>query len=146
MIYVMIPGKPVPQGRGRVITVAGHGAIADPAKSRSWKGVAQVHMQQQCPTPLEGPLEVQVLAKFPCPGSDYRKREKRPRRWHTKSTGDADNILKACLDAGNGVLWEDDRQVAKATVVKIIAAQEENSAVIIAVGHLGQYATEKLPF
>jgi Holliday junction resolvase RusA-like endonuclease len=123
MIHVLIPGQPVPQGRGRIITLAGHGAIKDPERSRSWKGYAQEHMMRECPKPLEGPLAVSVTAYFPCPTSDHRKRNPRPERWHTKANGDADNLGKAVLDAGNGILYEDDRQVSILVVKKLICAQ-----------------------
>jgi Holliday junction resolvase RusA-like endonuclease len=79
----------------------------------------------KCSKPLEGPLSVYVLAVFPCPKSDHKKRHIQPRKWHTKATGDLDNIAKAVLDAGNGVLWEDDRQIAALQLAKIVGAQHE---------------------
>jgi Holliday junction resolvase RusA-like endonuclease len=106
----------------------------DPTRSRSWKATAQAHALDAVqratgvtapPFPADAPLEVLVLALFPCPSGDHRKREPRPRRWHTKAQGDADNLAKAVLDAGNGVLWLDDRQVARLVVEKMIGAQGE---------------------
>ena len=32
--------------------------------------------------------------------------------------GDIDNLAKAVLDAGNGILWQDDRQIYKMTLQK----------------------------
>jgi Holliday junction resolvase RusA-like endonuclease len=93
-------------------------------------------MKQECPQPLEGALAVSILAVFFCPASDYRKRHPQPRRWHTKATGDTDNIAKAVLDAGNSTLWLDDRQVAVLHVAKMIAAQGEPPFVEIEVRQL----------
>ena len=36
----------------------------------------------------------------------------------TESKGDLDNLLKAVLDAGNGILWKDDRQIVEANAFK----------------------------
>lgn len=44
---------------------------------------------------------------------------------------DLDNVAKACLDALNGAVWHDDRQVQRLTVEKLLA---ETAAVTIAAG------------
>jgi len=125
-VAVVIPGPPCPQGRGRIIQIRGRGAIKDPERSKNWKGAAQWHMQKALKGGLlDGKLRVRISAVFPCPLSDHRKTKPSPLRWHTKASGDADNLAKACLDAGNGVLWHDDRQVCSLTVEKYIAAQGE---------------------
>jgi len=38
--------------------------------------------------------------------------------------GDVDNLLGTVLDAGNGIVWDDDRQVVVATVTKRRATQQ----------------------
>ena len=103
----------------------------DPAKSRSWKGMAQVHMREAlehagvtAPLFADGPLELHVLAVFTCPRSQWRKREPLQRR--PKATRpDGENIAKAVQDAGTGLLWLDDAQVARLVVEKVVGAQEE---------------------
>lgn len=143
-VRVTIPGPPCAQGRGRAVRAGGtgHVMIADPPKSKSWKGAAQVHMQAVVAAPLSGPLAVAILAVFPCPTSDYRKRDPRGRRWHTKANGDADNIAKACLDAGNGVLWLDDSCVSRLSVEKVVGAQGEVPRVEIVVRCLREHGGE----
>ena len=133
MISVTIPGPPRPQGRGRAVRVGAGVRVIDPAASRSWKGAAQWHMLQACRVAFEGPLVVSLLAVFPCPSSDQLKRGIRHRRWHTKANGDLDNLTKAVLDAGNGILWRDDRQVAVLHAAKIIGAQDEPPGVQVTV-------------
>jgi len=129
MIRIFIPGEPIAQGRGRAFGFKrGDGTIGarvfDPKKSRDFKATAHGHMQMaMAGRPLlEGPIVLEVIALFSCPKSDYRKREPRVERWHTKKP-DGDNVLKAVKDAAKGVLWLDDCQVCDARIVKRIAAQ-----------------------
>jgi len=47
------------------------------------------------------------------------------RVWVNKSTeGDVDSLLGTVMDAGNGILWIDDRQVVKATTEKHIREKD----------------------
>ena len=69
--------------------------------------------------PLEGPLQVLVIAYMPVATTWSRKKTAsalagviRPGR------PDADNLLKAVADALNGVVWRDDAQIAEATISK----------------------------
>ena len=138
MIQIIIPGEPVAQGRPRFARRGQFVSTYDPPKSRSWKGVAQVHMIEALakaeakPLAAGVPVELQVIAIFSCPKSQYRKNTPRERRHHTKRP-DADNILKAVKDAGTGILWHDDSQVMDARVIKIIGAQDEEPCVVIQV-------------
>lgn len=38
---------------------------------------------------------------------------------------DADNLVKCCLDALNGEIWEDDSQVCEVNATKLVAARGE---------------------
>lgn len=144
-LTVSIPGPPQAQQRVKATIRGAHAGVYEPGKSRSWKGSAKVVMQaavyrasgdEAAPPPWAPtvPLHVEVLAIFACPTTDYRTREPRPRRWCVKANADVDNLAKAVLDAGNGVLWHDDRQVAVLLAAKVIGAQGEAPAVQIKVG------------
>ncbi len=138
MLEIIIPGEPCAQGRPRFARRGKFVTTYDPAKSRNWKATAQQHMlaalARSAPDvipgnsyaigPAEGPLSVEIAATFTCPKSDHRKRDPVPRRWHAKRP-DAENVAKAVLDAGTGVLWLDDSQIAHLVVVKAIGAQGE---------------------
>lgn len=131
MSHFVIYGKPHPQARGRAVRRGKHAGIHPDPKSQDWKGMAQTILvntlkERGVGLPLfpDGPVKLTVLAVFPCPKGDHRKREKTPRRWHAKR-GDADNIAKSIKDAANGVLWTDDGQVAQLRVLKTIGAQDE---------------------
>lgn len=140
---VRIPGEPCGQGRPRAFkTPQGFIRTYDPKKSRNWKAAARDVMVQALAGgailhPV-GPLEVHLLAIFSCPPSQYRKRDPWPRRWHAKRP-DAENVCKAVLDAGTGVLWSDDAQIAQLFVTKAIGAQGESPYVEVRVGPLGSF-------
>ena len=133
-VYIEIPGEPVAQGRPRFSNHGKHPVAYDPKKSRDWKAYAATLMRQVKPEPFpaECPLQLTVSAYWACPKSEYRKREPRPLRWRTKRP-DADNVLKAVKDAGSGVLWVDDSQIAVAVVEKMTASQGEPARVNLAV-------------
>ena len=117
-LRLTIPGTPVAQGRGRIVKVGGFSRIADPKKSKSWKGYASLLMQDAATKagwdPSLTPLGVEVTAFWPMKGTP-RKRIPRPAM--LKATRpDGDNVLKAVQDAGDGVLWVDDGQIAVALI------------------------------
>lgn len=142
-IVAVIPGAPQAQQRMRATKRGDHAGVYEPEESRSWKGSAKVVMQAAVfratgderaapPWDVDIPLHVEIVAIFECPRSEYRKRDPRPRRWALNSK-DVDNIAKAVLDAGNGVLWLDDRQVSVLRVGKVIGSQGEAPAVMVRV-------------
>jgi Holliday junction resolvase RusA-like endonuclease len=103
-----------------------------PAVYKHWQAHAQVYILAakggglSTPWFLPGvPVLLQVIAVFPCPKGDYRKTRPVGRRKHVKKTADADNILKAVMDACTPLLWLDDAQVSTASCTKWIAAQGE---------------------
>lgn len=136
-LHIVLPGDPVPQGRGKVGRWASKDGrsgltVRDPAKSRNWKAYAVGLYREELArrglqAPLAGvavPVEVELAAYFTCPTSKHR-RVPVPQRPHVGPRGDVDNLLKAALDAGIGVLWLDDGQVYRARVQKLVAAQGE---------------------
>jgi len=66
---------------------------------------------------FEGPLELDVIFHMPIPKT---KANRRPYPWHD-SVPDLDNLEKLLQDAitASGVIWKDDRQVAKKNTQKI---------------------------
>ena len=116
---ITIPGEPCAQGRGRAVRMGNTVRVIDPAKSRSWKGVAAVFMQQGRNAagvfaPLDGPLDVTVVATW----LTLKSASKRNPPVFKTTRPDGDNVLKAVLDAGNGILWADDACCVRLTVEK----------------------------
>ena len=134
-LYVVIPGEPVAQGRPRAFRMGGAIRVVDPSKSRSWKGVAQVHALQALgggsrPHFAEGALRMAVDAYFT--RKHFPKRvgaERQPK----PSRPDCDNVGKACADALNGVAYADDAQVVELVIRKWYAAEGEGPRVEIVV-------------
>jgi len=142
-VFIDIPGEPVAQGRPRGFhnKVTGRTVFVDPSKSRSWKGAAQMHMRQQWGNRglLDGPVFVEVLAIFTCPVSQHRKTHPREVEWKP-GRPDAENVVKAVLDAATGIVWVDDSQVVRLTVTKIRGAQGEAPGVRMVVRSAGPIA------
>lgn len=74
--------------------------------------------------PLEEPVGIRIAAGYPIPASDSAKARMR------KESGaelpakkpDLDNVVKAVLDALNGLAWADDKQVVCLTAYKMYAS------------------------
>lgn len=104
---IVIPGDPIPQKRHRM----GRGRTYDP--SAPYKRKLAEHMI--CRARQEGwilkihPYVVEMV--FCCP---YPKNKPK----HLVPMGDLDNYSKAVLDAGNGILWPDDRYIVSLHITK----------------------------
>jgi Holliday junction resolvase RusA-like endonuclease len=97
MLNLTIPMAPFPQPRPRATK---NGAMYVPKEARERRMELQTHFLRLTvgQKPLEGPIALEI-GLFRAKKRDHRK------------DGDGDNYEKAILDAGNGVLWVDDRQV-----------------------------------
>lgn len=122
------------QGRPRATTIGGSVRLYDPKRSVDWKATASVIMHQaMAGRGLEEHnfCAVSIVAIWPCPKSEERKRSPTPRRWYNRKGGDADNVAKIVLDAGNGVLWRDDCCVVDLHVLTVLGAQGEDPGVSV---------------
>lgn len=133
-LRAVVLGQPVAQGRPRFM----QRRAVDPVKSREWKeraslefclAIQRARLRQPA---FEGPVELRIVAVFECPRSEHRKRTPVPRR-PRDTAPDADNVAKAVMDAGTGILWHDDGQVARLVVDKVVGAQDEEPAVHVTV-------------
>ncbi len=97
MLELVIPMAPVPQPRPRHTR---NGQTYVPKSAREARLELQAHMLRLTvgQKPLEGQIALE-MGLFRPSKRDHRK------------DGDIDNYQKAVLDAGNGVLWVDDRQI-----------------------------------
>lgn len=115
-----IPGLPVAQSRPRVRVRGGRPHAYEAKKAAAWKQAARVCLRAQAaeqsgPLARPGPLGVWLVAVWPLAtrnGPAALWRAKRP---------DLDNLVKIALDAANGLLWQDDAQVAMLVAYKIAA-------------------------
>ena len=75
--------------------------------------------------PFKGPLRVNMVFVF----EPVKAKQKEYPGFHIKKP-DGDNILKFFLDAGNGILWNDDKQIVSLSGVKIFG---ENAKTVITI-------------
>lgn len=95
------------------------GVVYDPDRSRLWKKAATKFLRDQMKAnqlaPMTGPLKLYYEAIFEPPKSyskDKREQALAGELLYTKPP-DLDNLLKIVLDAMNGIVFEDDKQVRK---------------------------------
>lgn len=130
----IVPGEPVAKGRARSTRSGRH---YTPARTVSFEGRVREAAQLARVKPIDGPVELTVIAVWAWPKSKHRKRS--PRRPEYLDTGpDADNVAKACADALNGVAFVDDRQVARLVVEKRRPEQGDPPAVHIEIRELAR--------
>jgi Holliday junction resolvase RusA-like endonuclease len=123
-IVIRLDGEP--QGKGRPRFVRATGRAFTPASTRSYEAKLAYQAQEiMAGRPLlSGPLRVLVVACFPIPKSFSKGKRLDALQGIVYPTvkPDVDNLLK-CLDALNGVVWEDDKLVVSAEVQKRYASQ-----------------------
>ena len=114
--FFPVPGTAVPWARA--------GAVGKrrftPAKQTNFMGVLQVHAREAMAgrAPIEGPVELQVMAAYAWPSSWSKKRRADPLEAWKVSRPDADNLSKLVADALNGLAFVDDAQVVSLHVWK----------------------------
>lgn len=121
-LEIVISGlKPRPKGRPRFVKakivngrfVKGHAYT--PSSTREYEKQLEWHFRTSCKEPWKGLIDLGI-------------------QFHTTSRGDADNLAKAVLDAGNNILFLDDSQVVRLTTEKIKSSDEEIHIVMRKVG------------
>ena len=139
-----VPGKPIGKGRPRFVRATGRAYT--PAKTANYETLVKLAAMDAANKadmrPIEGAVRLTVEAKFERPASHYgtgRNAATLKATAPARPTGkpDADNILKAIGDAGNGVLWRDDSQIVSVRVHKWYCFPNEAEGVLIDVAGIG---------
>lgn len=115
-IEFTIPGDAVPWARA-----GAHGKVRfTPAKQRSYMAVLKDFgaRAMQGTSPIEGPIELSVMAVYAWPKSMSSKKRALPGAEWKSSRPDADNLSKIVKDALNTITFRDDAQVASLHVWK----------------------------
>lgn len=134
VIEFEVPGKPHAQGRQRGMRRGPGIHFYDAPASRIWKeGAAKIMLAARGRRrALEGPVAVEIEAVF------VRSVRSATRSWCAVRNGDADNIAKAVLDAGNKVLWADDAQVCSLFVTRQWGSRDDSPHIRVRVTSLDQ--------
>lgn len=112
-----VPGEPTPWAR------AGGGKTMvrfTPAKQRNYMGAVKLFCSAAMKgmPPLDGPIELTVIATYAWPASWSPKRRTRQTQWKI-SRPDLDNCcMKLLADALNTVAWTDDARICVAHLYK----------------------------
>ena len=115
-----LKGQPVGKGRPRFTR---QGRAYTPAKTKEYEhrlaAAASDAMQDLNLEPATSKCRVHILAQFEIPKSWSKKRREAATRGEVSpGRPDIDNIVKAVLDACNGVTFEDDAQVDRIIATK----------------------------
>ena len=110
---IVIYGEPIPQGRPR-FTKTGH--TYDPQRSRNYKQLVRFWVTQHLKKidgfkPYENALCVDLTFYLGIPTSWSKQKRIQASQGVIRPivrNGDIDNMVKAILDANNGLLWVDD--------------------------------------
>lgn len=121
--------KAVGKARPRVTTRFGYAHAYTPAKTKEFETVikwaAKRAMCQRPPVASGRAVFVQITVSLVPPLSWSKKRRSEALGTVCSKKPDTDNVAKAILDAMNGIVYEDDAQVAGLVVQKFYAEKDE---------------------
>lgn len=118
-----LPGHPQGKGRARAFRRGNFIGHYTPEKTRSYESMLRAAAVDAMAgrLPISEPVEVAVCAFFDIPASWSRKKRDEAlagRIWPGKKP-DIDNIIKAVVDACNGVIFKDDALIVKGQYAKV---------------------------
>ena len=124
-LVVELAGPPRGKGAGRAVSTARGARVFTDERTRSYESQLRYAAQQQMAgaPPTAQPLIVIIEARVPIPASFSRLKTLAARAGHIRPTTRPDcNNYSKTLDALNGVVWVDDKQIVEETVRKVYAA------------------------
>ena len=125
--HIRIEGEPIAAQRPRFRRTS-KGVLTHPTK-KNHESLERIKMQaskqMKGKRKLEGPLEVRIMAMFPCTKSRVRKTKPALARFKDKGP-DLDNIVKHYMDGllASGIVANDDNQVVSLAASKIELGQD----------------------
>lgn len=124
----IIPGEPQGKGRAKVVRRENmpYPVAITPEKTVMYENLIKaMYMERYAGEPLmEGPLRMDVVARYTIPASVAKGNKKKARMMleggiRPTKKPDIDNLLKAICDAGNGVIFRDDTQIVNLHAFKL---------------------------
>ena len=130
MIQFAVDGKPVSSPRPRVTRYGVFYKKDYVAYKRKIALKAKKEMRGK--EPYECPLTLAVEFRFTTPSSWSKKRKEEAIEWGwMPQKPDIDNLLKTVMDACNGIIWLDDKQVVSVSAFK---RYDKNAGIDVVVG------------
>ena len=107
------------KSRPRATRRAGKTAVYTPEiQHRKEACVMASAMREELPPPFHGPVALDIFISQAMPTSWSQKKQAEMTGAYVDKKPDSDNQIKTIMDALNGLLWADDRQVAKISYEK----------------------------
>lgn len=118
---------PIPKGRPRFAKMSGksYPRVYTPTDTLEYEKALQLLAKVQLPSKfklIDIPIVVHIIFKFVKP--------KTSKRSYPSGKPDLDNLVK-CLDAFNGILWEDDALIVEIHAEKIYAGEPGISLTVL---------------
>jgi Holliday junction resolvase RusA-like endonuclease len=130
-VSFIIPTKPAGKERPRL---TGKGAVYTPAKTKAYENFIKGCYIEQCGDASFGDRSIHMVVKaYVPPLTKFKKAEREAAlRGELKPTAkpDADNILKAILDALNELAYDDDRAIYRILVERIYSENPRTEVTI----------------
>jgi len=122
MISFVVPGAPVGKGRPRFAKRGNFVSTYTPEKTASYENLVKVLAMQEMGSnqPISSPVNVFIDIAI-CPPASWSKKKRAQalnEEIHPTGKPDIDNVAKGILDAMNGVVYLDDKQVISLTIRK----------------------------
>jgi len=128
-LEITIPGQPKSQKRHRT---GRSGHRYDPS-SKDKKTLQKALLPIKPPKPLKGWISLCIVAYFETPKSWSNKKRKEVEGTYRAKTPDVDNIEKILMDAMNGYILEDDKQIVSIETQKRYSVKPRTEITIIEV-------------
>jgi len=140
---IVVPGKPVGKQRARVVSNRRGTHSFTPMMTVQWEGLIKILASQAGIQPTDMPTSVGIEIERTVPRSWSRKKKAQALSygWATGKP-DIDNVIKAVLDALNGIAWRDDSQVVTITASRTFTERDQTT---ITIELLGESATHVAP-
>lgn len=127
-VTIAVLGEPKGKGRGRVGKLHnGRPVVFTPEATRSYEASLRHAASQEMGArpPMEGPVEMDLLAQFLPPASWSQKKRDAALRGEIlpAKKPDASNVLKAAEDAFNQIVYRDDAQIVTSVLRKRYGTQ-----------------------
>ena len=135
-LHLSVPGEPVGQPRHQVCTIGGRPRMYLPTKHpvHAYKAAIRAAFIQEAKRwrTIQGPVLVNINVWFGIPASWSRKKRTSHCGLYHAQSPDADNVMKAVLDALTDCgVWVDDSQVASCQVIKRWTGKDEATLIEI---------------
>ena len=125
IVMYTVYGEPVGKGRPRFARRGNFVSTYSPQKTKTYEDEIRMMAKAAMGSsePLETPVTVAIYIRVGIPTSFSKQKRKDALEGILKPTKkpDADNILKCFLDAMNGIVYLDDKQVVNIHLTKLYA-------------------------